>query len=203
MVHLGRRRGARVLAGAWLQASFAQLTGNLRATGENAGSGSNEQRVVRGNGPSPGTIYKAPSANGPVAVTPFRRIHCSRRFGGASRPLERKPPRGTRVAAVLAGPTKRRPMSDGRSEADAQELMTFEGSPPPRPVELQAGRPAAGLERLRSLIAGLRSVRSTDGTRVRVVRPVAARLKAARRRRVKERVHEAMGVSVSIIASAR
>jgi hypothetical protein len=73
-------------------------------------------------------------------------------------------------------------MFDASSEAEAQDRMTSEGGPPPRRAATGFRRDAA-FQRLRALIAGLGDVRSIAGTRVRVARPVAARLKAARLRR--------------------
>jgi penicillin-binding protein 1A len=75
-------------------------------------------------------------------------------------------------------------MFDTSSEAEAQDRMTTEGSPPPRTdAPVAAFRRDAAFGRLRALIDGLGNVRSAAGTRLRVARRVAARLKAARLRR--------------------
>src|SRR6185436_3704599 len=75
-------------------------------------------------------------------------------------------------------------MFDTSSEAEAQDRMTSEGGPPPRPAEAAGGfRRDAAFGRLRALISGLGDIRSIAGTRLRVARRVAARLKAARVRR--------------------
>jgi penicillin-binding protein 1A len=68
-------------------------------------------------------------------------------------------------------------MFDASSEAEAQDRMTFEGSPPPRAPQF---RRDAAFGRLRALIDGLGDIRSAAGTRLRVARRVAARLQAAR-----------------------
>ena len=76
-------------------------------------------------------------------------------------------------------------MYDASSEAEAQDRMTSEGGPPPRAARAADGfRSDAAFQRqrLRALISGLGDVHKVAGTRLRVRRRIAKRLKAARLR---------------------